>query len=510
MEIKDLFSHKIHSSGDDWSDKLIDIATIFSEFDGKPYDRKAIEARLSKISPRASKVARDPSKFRDEISAYPAYLGLYRVALKDGIWHIFISETTRRFLVCEEPNVSSFMVLQLTLFQYPNGMGIAYQTNSNNVRIQSNTRDRTLEFVKNNIHLSPLRLICKGIQADSFLRDVSLFNAALSRSEVFILANHPRTNSRANPNLDDVICVLEKSRNGTLFPPQKYESRFHILKHTNLLVSDRDAIRLRRYVSQSDRRQLEAKLNAISAIQTEFRGFDKASSSDDLLDEVRICSWGDYFDGIKTLSAESVEILTNEDPKIYTELQGLDISSDNQIEIQKSESIYEFKPLKFEESNPQNKKLKKPVYADPEITRIKRQRANLNHKIILEKLYSYLKERGVESTENEHIDLFAQLPSNGEKFIFEVKSTTRDNLLSQSRKGISQLYEYRFRYQHIIGYDVILCLVFPNEPTVVSWLQEYMCLDRKIGVIWFDEKNQLCHSLYCRQMMSPLTHLEIA
>jgi len=69
MEIKDLFSHKIHSSTSNWPNRLIDIASIFAEFDGKPYDRSAIEARFLQISPRSSMVARDPSKFRDEITA---------------------------------------------------------------------------------------------------------------------------------------------------------------------------------------------------------------------------------------------------------------------------------------------------------------------------------------------------------------------------------------------------------------------------------------------------------
>lgn len=510
MEIKDLFSHKIHSSSDDWSEKLIDIATIFAEFDGQPYDRQAIETRLAAISPRASKVARDPSKFRDEISAYPAYLGLYKISLRNGVWHIFISETTRRFLVCDEPNVAAFMLLQLTLFQYPNGMGVAYQTGSDKVRIQANTRDRTLTFVRNSVHLSPLRLICKGLQADALLKDTNLFNAAISRPEVFTLANDHRTNIHANPNIEDVIQVLEEFRNGSLSPPSKYESRFHILKHTDFLISARDAIRIRKPMSATDKQQLEIKFNTINSIRTEFLGFDEASSANQLLEEIRYCSWGDYFDGVKTLSSELVEILTNEDPQIYTELQNLEVSPNDQIEIRKAENIYEFQPVSFDDSSAQRSKAKKPVYTDPEITRIKRQRANLHHKVLLEKLYSYLKERGIEAQENEHIDLFAQFPINGEKFIFEVKSTNKDNLLSQARKGISQLYEYRFRYQNKIGYDVILCLVFPHEPTVISWLQEYICLDRKIGIIWFDENDQLHHSSHCGQMLSSLTRLESA
>lgn len=115
MKIRDLFSHKIHSSGRDWPDKLIELAFIFKEFDKKPYNRSKIEEKLFQISPRASVVARDPSKFRDEISAYPAYLGLYRIELVDGIWHFFLSNTAKQFLVCEEPNVPAFMILHWRL-----------------------------------------------------------------------------------------------------------------------------------------------------------------------------------------------------------------------------------------------------------------------------------------------------------------------------------------------------------------------------------------------------------
>ena len=65
--ITDLFSHKIHSSTVEWQDKLIELACVFAEFDGQVYDRKSIEHRLQTISPRATFVARDASKFRDEM-----------------------------------------------------------------------------------------------------------------------------------------------------------------------------------------------------------------------------------------------------------------------------------------------------------------------------------------------------------------------------------------------------------------------------------------------------------
>lgn len=121
----------------------------------------------------------------------------------------------------------------------------------------------------------------------------------------------------------------------------------------------------------------------------------------------------------------------------------------------------------------------------------------------MQQLDEYLRNLGAEPFENEHIDLFAQIPSDG-SFIFEVKSITSDNLLSQTRKGLSQLYEYRFRYKKEIGYSVTVCLVYPYEPNELFWLQEYLCVDKQIAVCWFSEKGGLNYSKYCESLMKPL------
>lgn len=507
MIIKDLFSHKIHSSSDDWAERLIDIATIFSEFDGKLYDRAAIEKRLSAISPRASAVARDPSKFRDEISAYPAYLGVYQVRLIDKQWHIFLSETAKQFLVTEEPNVAAFMLLQMIVFQYPNGMGVAYQSNSSNVRIQSNTRDRTLSFIQNRLQLSPFRLICMGLKADSMIRNINPLHAMLSHDEVFILANQSIVNSHVSPSVDRVTEVLVKYRNNKIPAPSKYENRFHILKHTDFLISDDSCIRFRKALSHTDEKELLLKLDTINSIKINFSDFDNVSNKDELLDVIRAGSWGMYFDGVKTLESNKVNVLTNENPSIYSEIEAATPNSLENIEIIKSENIYELKPINFSKDTSKKDKPKKVIYTDPELTKIQRQRANLIHKTLLEKLHNYLESLGAIPYENEHIDLFAELPSK-DKFIFEVKSITSNNVLSQTRKGISQLYEYRYRYQDIIGYDVNLFLVYPQEPIFIPWLQKYLCLDRRIGVIWFDEKEQLHYPLHCESLVQSLIYFE--
>jgi hypothetical protein len=488
MEIKDLFSHKIHSSSESWANKLIDLAFVFAEFDGQPYNRKELELRLSKISPRASTVARDPSKFRDEISAYPAYLGLYRVELVNNQWHFILSETAKKFLVTEEPNVPAFMLLQLILFQYPNGMGVAYYSNSDKVRIQANTRDRTLEFIQNGIHLSPFRLICKGIQAKSDLNQESIFNISLTYDEIFALANDPRLNIYANPELDLVKQSLVDFSSGLILPPKPYESRFHILKHTDFLVPERSGVRIRNPINSLDFKELYDRLSAINNIGLSFNGFDESKDSNDLLIPIIEGTWGRYFDGIVSLSSDVVNTLTKEEGV----LQGssLEIKTESTTSIEKPSVpvsvplTYAFRKRNQDEesyttySTPQTR-------TDPELTRIRRQKSNLSHKLILQQLEEYLESKGCDPLENDHIDLFAQIPGDG-KFLFEVKSTSNTNLLSQTRKGVSQLYEYRFRYQEEIGYDVSLCLVFPNKPDEIDWIEDYVCKDRGIGIIWFE------------------------
>ncbi|KAF5059760.1 hypothetical protein DSECCO2_332650 [anaerobic digester metagenome] len=498
MIIKDLFSHKIHSSSVSWAEKLIDIACIFNEFDGTPYDRAQIEARFAEISPRASAVAsiveRDVSKFRDEISAYPAYLGLYRVECYNGQWYIFLSHAAKRFLVSEEPNVAAFLMVQLLLFQYPNGMGTAYFSGSCNLRVQRNASSRTLEMINNSVHLSPLRLICRAIEADSILRDVSFFDAIVSFEEIYALANSSDIFIKALPDLDATCRVLSDYRAGLVELPDHFERRFHLLNHTNFLKSDRSGIRIRETFGPNDQSAILKKFLAINSFESHFDGFDGISNHHELERSISDCSWGKYFDGVKSIDAATFSVLTEEPLDIFPEINEFS-TTDKSAEIFKARDTYPFRRLIFDPVPSSERDRKRTIYADPEVTKIKRQRANLTHKIILEKLHNYLDLRGAVSFENEHVDLFSLFPSD-KKFLFEVKSVTDDNLLSQVRKGLSQLYEYRYRYQGDIGYDVNLCLVFPNEPRSVSWVEEYLCEDREILVMWFEE-DELCCSKYC-------------
>lgn len=506
MIITDLFSHKIHSSGDDWPQKLIEIASVFAEFDGMPYDRAKIEERFKQISPRASIVARDPSKYRDEISAYPAYLGLYRLERVDGEWILRLSETAKRFLIVEEPNVGAFMMLQLAMFQYPNGNGASYSSNGG-LRLQRNAGDRTLNFIFSKIHLSPFRLICKALLADSMINEVDSLHPRVSIGEISILCNSDIINTRINPDINDIVSLLKNIRSNKIPPIPKFERRFHILKHTDFIDVTGGYIHLRQVFSPEDGARLIKLLNIFSNINCQYIELDDVTDFNELVEHMQRGNWFKFFDGVGQLSSDIVHDVAGDyidNPEYRNVSENVELD-----ELIKDNKAIVFKyPLRERGSYIDNTLIEvhntPPKASDPEVTRIKRQRSNLRHKILLSQLDEHLRKLGARPMENEHIDLYAKIPNDG-SFLFEVKSVTSENLLSQTRKGLSQLYEYRFRYSEDIGEDVTLCLIYPKEPNEIDWLQDYLCNDRKIAVAWFDGE-ELRYPSYCA---SPMSRLEL-
>ena len=502
--IVDLFSHKIHSSRNDWPEKLAELAAIFGEFDGQLFDRAAFEKRLQQISPRASywysATGRlDESKFRDEISAYPAYLGLYCLEQSNAGWVVRVSETARRFLLREEPDTASFLRLQLPLFQYPNAMGAAYRSATNRLRIQANARDRALGYIAEGVHVSPVRLIAVALQADVRLRGVRKLEAAVTFDEIFGLANLPNINRQALPALDSVADALTRIRGGSVQIPKRYESRFHTLRHTEMFVLRQRTVQLRPTVNQFDASQLLRQFEAISTIENQFNGFDGCKSGDDLEGVIASGEWGRYFDGIRILPSNIVEALATDyavalEPSRLREATPLP---------QPLPEVYPLRPWGARPTPPRPYDRQRE-FADPEVTRIKRQRRNLAHKELIGKMDTWLRRIGARPKDNEHIDLFARIPNDG-SFIFEMKSGG-DNILDQIRKGISQLYEYRYRYKRAIGDDDIsLCLVLPEEPSSIPWISDYICQDRDINLCWFDEAGEPEWPELCAQGMHVLS-----
>ncbi len=67
-------------------------------------------------------------------------------------------------------------------------------------------------------------------------------------------------------------------------------------------------------------------------------------------------------------------------------------------------------------------------------------------------------------------------------FIFEVKSITSTNAKSQIRRGISQLYEYRYLQNLADAHLVLVIETLP--PPDYEWMIEYLESDRNINVVW--------------------------
>lgn len=517
--IRDLFSHKIHSSGDEWPEKLAEIAAIFAEFDGYVFDRDAFETRLQKISPRASYLAqsaaakptpeddtkpkrKDVSKFRDEISAYPAYLGIYFLEPSPSGWIVRLTETARRYLVREEPDVGAFLRLQLPLLQYPSAMGAVYTSNSNKLHMQDNVSSRTLGFINDGFHLSPVRMIAVALKVDAILREVSELDARISHKEIFTLANSPSVNQNALPEIKDVLAVLRAARNGELEFEGKYETRFHLLKHTEIFATERGFIRLRDGVTNADKSQLIEQLNAIASISNVFDGLDDCKSKEELQAVAASGKWGRYFDGLRVLPAHVVDALTRDAALESASATLPKAEAGEKVMQPPAPETYPFRVRTGQLPSPKPFDRQREL-ADPDMTRIKRQKRNLAHKELIDKMESWLRALGAQPQENDHIDLFAKIPGDG-SFIFEMKSGG-DSLLEQIRKGLSQLYEYRYRYQEIINDNhVSLCLVLPENPTNIPWVTDYLCDDRDINICWFESDGKPMWPPVCADNMAVL------
>lgn len=110
----------------------------------------------------------------------------------------------------------------------------------------------------------------------------------------------------------------------------------------------------------------------------------------------------------------------------------------------------------------------------------KRDRATASHRMLTNMMARKIREAGAVPKRNRLIDLSARL--YGRVYLFEMKSTTEVNTLEQIRRGVSQLYEYR--YIHQIG-DAKLVLVIENPlPGNVMWLIKYLIDDRDIFLVW--------------------------
>lgn len=113
------------------------------------------------------------------------------------------------------------------------------------------------------------------------------------------------------------------------------------------------------------------------------------------------------------------------------------------------------------------------------------ERATNAHIDLVNLVSQRIREFGGIPKSNQLIDLAVRLDRD---YIFEMKSTTDHNVRSQVRKGMSQLYEYRY-LQNKPSAKLILVIEQPFGPSHL-WMLNYMEEDREISLVW-DGDNQL-------------------
>lgn len=120
-----------------------------------------------------------------------------------------------------------------------------------------------------------------------------------------------------------------------------------------------------------------------------------------------------------------------------------------------------------------------------DVDRQKLERANQIHWKLVDAKSSFLSNKGLPANEHPQIDLYTKTE---EDFIFyEMKSVNENgsNLLSQVRKAVSQLYEYRYIYGEP---SFRLCIVTNQGiATKDKWLLNYLEKDRAIAYEWTED-----------------------
>jgi hypothetical protein len=476
--ITKFFSNKIESSLPEWGDYLLEIADIFSTFDGEELDRDLLTDRFSAISGRSPYKVRDAANFRDEFGAYGTYLGLYHVEMETDKWKIYLSNATKRFLCSAEPDVESFCRAQMALFQYPNGAG-AIQHTTGSASMQANIRDDTIREIQNNIRINPFRLICKLTQTYHEYEETPLDAIEISYETLFLLMNDTRINTRFSPNNEDIHDAIASYKTSELpawarkgITSTNFKRNFHIFDRTGMFKHNKNGL----HIADGDADKIYSYIKTIANMKHDFQGFESCYGNPDIETAIKLVvlssAWGRYFDSY-TISAQTLQLLSDS----ITDEQGVLIDELPlgfvHIETQPFPALHKYQSNKIRAFAPSGKT------TDPFETIIRREKANRDHGRILERIASTIRVNSNNKVfENIFIDLLAVIEAKN--FIFEVKSNTTKNALSQIRKAVAQLYEYRYR-SGIFG--AVLCIVLQEMPRQ-DWVIDYLVKDRDIMVCW--------------------------
>ncbi len=477
--ITDIFSHKIHLSDENWSERLFEFARLLSNYDGQEYDRGKIAMHYGTISRRWSSASSSDAAFRNVGTAYFSRLGICHICHHSDKWIMHMTKAAKEFLLSEAPDASAFVRVQLPLFQLPLPMGIIYRSNGK-ASFQGNARRKLEELVHKNVLISPVRLLCVALQADCIVENhQDIFDAIVTVDELYTLLNLEGLNQCAKPNINIVADMLNKIRRGAI-PLVKGERRLGLLRMMGVFEINRTnkhkpaGLQLLRAEGSDDRATLKY-FNTINKIPNEFKHF---TSIPNVFDPKQIAklvnAWANYYDGCQTLPYGIMQELTADS----------EIQHNKDVEMERTNirvgPIREFSADVRPHTHSSYNSDASFVIVDPEAMRIKQERRNIVHAEMVSKMCRWLEDdvHALTVGDTMHIDLWAKLAS-GEHYIFEIKSGG-DGIFVQIRKAISQLYEYRYRYKSLLE-NPKLCLVVPDEIRL-KWIYDYCCRDRDINL----------------------------
>jgi hypothetical protein len=123
------------------------------------------------------------------------------------------------------------------------------------------------------------------------------------------------------------------------------------------------------------------------------------------------------------------------------------------------------------------------------IDHTKRERAHHCHRMLTRLVARKIRLAGAIPKRSPLIDLAANL--QGLIYLFEIKSITATNERAQVRRGLSQLYEYRYLYRLP---KARLVLVIQNPLSArCGWMADYLMSDREVFLAWDgDGRNLSC------------------
>ena len=485
------FNNKIPSSKYEWTDELIRVATIFNDFNGQKYDRALIVERFEEISNRVAD-ARDAADYRDEYGAYPGFLGVASYEQSASGWTCRVSRQVQELLCSSLPDPRSYVRLQMALLQYPNPIGAAFRENGT-LTIEPRAQAKRVAQVQGGVKTVPFRLFLRVLLA---LHDEhGPTEARLSYPEIWhCLFRKQEAIGTFDPDGSALARNVMKFRARPLDGYNVNALRnLHILKHTGIISQAKSSTILRLAPGAGDADlEIGRVARSIADMTTHFDIPGQSASQDEIRDWARQCSedgsWASYYSGGE-LTSNSLEVLVASSAEIdSTLLTGAGLGPGAPL-------------LNFgRERQARAKSMRRP--ASREETEALREKANLRHRVLVQLLAERLRAHDVTPESNVFVDLCCLAPK---KMLFEAKSCRPENLLSQIRKGVSQLYEYRYRHDELNGAKLVLALESRPEGSL-DWLLDYLVDDREIAVCWLEGEDNLTCPSWCQDCLGPIVN----